>query len=163
MVLTFSTQDCSSLFGVGFDPNTHLERLQAAEYFYQVRKDLERSKTRLASLTAKNFKKNASNFRENVEEAVKEDTLGGRRSLLLPLVQGTTNDIRCFVLACLTLSKGHCKNLEKANLTSIFPQLFRDVAGTIVVPAETMTAIMMTMEEVCVKIGSPLSNQVLGR
>jgi len=164
MLLTFSVQDHTSLFGVGFDLNTQLERLQAAEHFYQVRKEIERNKTRLASLTARNFKKAASNFRENVEEAVKEGTDSGRRSLLLPLVQdnGTADGVRHFVLACLTLSKGHCKNLERANLITIFPQLFREVVGAIVVPSETMTAIMAIVEEVCTKIDSPSSKRVLG-
>jgi hypothetical protein len=45
MSLAFSVQDGSSLFGVGFNLNIHLERLQAAECFYQIRKEIERNKT----------------------------------------------------------------------------------------------------------------------
>ena len=161
----FSTQDHSTLFGVGFDLNTHLERLQAAQNFYEVRKDIEKAKTRLASLTARNFKQRSSLFRENVEEAVREGPENGHRTLLLPFIQdtGTSDGIRHFVLASLMLSKAHCKNLEKASLVGIFRQLFRGVIGTIAVLPETMTAALAAIEEVCVRMDSPSSKHLLSQ
>lgn len=164
MPLKFSAQDHSSLFGVGFDPNTHLERLQAADCFHEVRKDIEKNKTKLASLTARSFKRHVSGFRAIVEETVKEDSDGGRRSLLLPFVHdnGTANGVH-FVLACLVLSKSRCQKLENTSLVSIFPQLFRGVVGRITVLPETMTAIMTVIKEVCLRIDSPSSKQLLGQ
>ena len=164
MPLSFSTQDHSSLFGVGFNPNTHLERLQAAQCFYLVRKEMEKKKTRLAMLTARDFKKHASSFQGCVAKAVKEGPDNRHRSLLLPLVQDSdaVDGVRHFILACLTLSDGHCESLAKAGLMSIFPQLFTGIVGPIIIPTETMTAVITAIEEVCAKFTSPSSKKLLG-
>jgi hypothetical protein len=164
MALSFSVQDHSSLFGVGFNPNTHLERLQAAECFYQVRKDIEKTKTRLASLTARDFKKKSLHFRTNLQDAIKEGPEAGVRRFLLPIFQDncTTEGIWLFLLACLTLTDQQCKKLKKASLISIFPQLLSDVAGAVAIPSETRTAIIECVQEICVEVPNHSSRQLLG-
>lgn len=165
MPLDFVLEDVSSLFGLNHNLNVHLERLQAAELFYQIRKEIERNKTRLASLTATNFKKGASKFREHIEEIVAASDVCERRDLILPLVQDkvTRENVQQFIVANLSLSKAYCSNLSKANMTKIFPQLFVAVVGIIAIPSETMEAILSTIKEICTKSESTFSTIVLGQ
>ena len=74
-------------------------------------------------LTIRDFKKYATSFQGCVEKVVKEGLDNRHRSLLLPLVQDSDaiDDIRHFILTCLTLSDSHYESLVKASLMSIFP------------------------------------------
>jgi hypothetical protein len=164
MSLSFSVADHSSLFGVGFDANTHLERLRAADSFYRIRKDIEKHRTSLALITPKEFKKKYSTFRARLEDVIKEGPQTGRRKLLKPLLENLTTDgIWDFVLVCVTLSDDQCNTLENASFADIFPLLVKGVAGIVTVPSETTTAILTIINKVCVQIDSPLSNQLLGQ
>lgn len=165
MALSFSVQDHSSLFGVGFNPNTHLERLQAAECFYQVRKDIEKTKTRLASLTARNFKKKSHYFRTHLQDTIEEGPKAGLRKFLLPIFQdnSTTEGIWLFLLACLTLTDQRCKNLEETSLVDIFPSLLSEVAGVLEMSSETRLAIIECAREVCIEVSNQSSRQLLGQ
>lgn len=161
----FSLEDFSPLFGANRNLIAQLERLQAAELFYQIRKEIERNKTRLASLTAANFRKGSSKFREHIEEVVTNSSVCERRNLVLPLIPNgaTQANVQQFIVANLSLSKAHCSNLAKANMTKIFPQLFVAVVGAIVIPSETTTTILTLIKEVCTKTESDFSRTVLGR
>ncbi|KAK5093391.1 hypothetical protein LTS08_008922 [Lithohypha guttulata] len=163
MSVDFTFEDTWSLFGVNQNLIAHLERLQATGLFYQIRKEIERNKTRLASLTAVNFKKGASKFREHIEEIITNSDICERRDLVLPLIQNkvTRENVQQFIVANLSLSKAHCRNLAKANMTTIFPQLFIAVVGAVVIPSETTAAILATIKEICTKTESVFSTTVL--
>ena len=135
MSFLFPAEDYSSLFGVGCDANTHLERVQAAQSFYRIRKDIEKHKTSLALITPKEFKKKYTAFRARLEDVVKEGQQTGRRKLLQPLLENLTTDgIWDFVLISVTLSDDHCKTLENATFADIFPQLVKGVVGVVAIP-----------------------------
>lgn len=163
MPLLFAKEEYSSLFGVGYDIRTHSARLEAADYFYQIRKRIEKSKTRLNSLTARDFKKHQLPFRETVAESLAKES--GHRQLLLPLILDNPTEvgIKCFILACFTLSSSHVAELQKKGLMSVFPQLFSDVAGDIAIPPETLGALIDTIVGVCGQQSSPSSAQLLGQ
>jgi len=162
--LSFSKEDHSSLFGVGFEPNIHLERLQAAESFYRTRKDIEKHKTNLALITPREFKKKYSTFQARLKEIIMEGPQTGRRKLLQPLLLDglTTDGIWGFVLLCVALSDDQCKTLESASFGDIVPQLVEGVVGIVTVPSETTTAILTIVRNVCDPIHSHWSKQLLG-
>lgn len=164
MSLSLSAQEISALFGVGVSLNVHLQRLQAAQCFYQIRKEIEKNQTRLASFEVQSFKKISPKFRTKLEDAVNEESTTGRRKLLLSIVQDncTAHGIRQFVLACLSLSDNYCENLKATGLIDIFPKLFRSVVGPVAVPSETMAAILALVDKVCVESDNPSSRQLKG-
>ena len=164
MPLTYSVQDHSALFGVGFSTSTHLERLEAAQTFYQVRKDIEKTKTRLASLTAVAFRKKKRDFRAKVVKVLCESH-GNQVLATLPALGQYNGSPQCvwhFIVACMTFSEELCKKIQHAGLVEDLPDLFRGIVGHIAVPYETSTAIIETLREICNEYSIESTNMLLG-
>jgi hypothetical protein len=165
MSLSYSKEDRSSLFGVGFDVNTQLERLQAAQSFLKVRKDIEKHKTSLALILPPDFRRKYLTFRARLKDVIAEGAQTARRKLLQPLLLEdlTTERIWSFILICVTLSDDQCTTIGKASFADIFPELVKGVVGTVVVPSKTTPAVFTIIKEVCDEVDSPLSSRLLGQ
>ncbi|ETN36754.1 uncharacterized protein HMPREF1541_09032 [Cyphellophora europaea CBS 101466] len=165
MPLSYSIQDHSALFGVGFSTSTHLERLEAAQTFYQVRRDIEKAKTRLASLTAVAFRKRKREFRAKIVKVL----CGNHDSQVLATLpalgqhNGSPQRVWHFIVACMTFSEELCKKIQQAGLVEDLPDLFRGIVGHIAVPAETSTAIIETLREICNEHKIQSTNMLLDR
>jgi len=164
MPLSYSILDHSALFGVGFSTSTHLERLEAAQTFYQVRRDIEKAKTRLASLTAVAFRKRKREFRAKIVKVL----CGNHDSQVLATLpalgqhNGSPQRVWHFIVACMTFSEELCKKIQQAGLVEDLPDLFRGIVGHIAVPAETSTAIIETLREICNEHKIQSTNMLLG-
>lgn len=162
--MAFSLEDQSALFGVGLPLGELLIRLQAAQCFYDIRKDVEKSKLRLESLTPKNFKRASSLFRLNLQGALKDGPEAVRAKVLLPLLRDddAPGSMDLFLFACLILTEDHCKKLEKTGLVSIFWRLFRGVVTAITAPRDTISCFATVIEEICGQVDSTSSQELLG-
>lgn len=164
MSLSLSAEEISTLFGLNVSLNVHQQRLQAAQCFYQVRKEVKKNEIRLASWEVQSFKKMSPTFRTKLEDTVNEESTTGRRELLLSILRGncTADGTRQFILACVSLSNYSCETLKSTGVVDIFPQLFRKIIGTVVMPANTMAAVLALVDKVCVESDNPSSRQLKG-
>ncbi|KAK4187441.1 hypothetical protein QBC35DRAFT_552113, partial [Podospora australis] len=131
VVIAYSVTNDTSLFGLDVDLDVHLLRLEAANTFSQIRRDVERNITTLKTLTPNSFGKRRSkdSFKDNVELVVNGAPESGA---LMPLVEKLGSDepsINILILACFTLSKTTHANLEKHNLTNVFVEFLACVVN----------------------------------
>lgn len=158
---TFSEQQHSTLFGIGYDMKTHSEVFRAVECFYAVRRETEKQRTRLVSLTVHQFKKANTAFRENIIKGLTDELY---RRLLLPLVidNPTTAGVNDFILACFVLSLNRARSLQQHGLVDIFPKLFSGIVGAINFLPGTLSAIDTFIKDICTETEHPSSDKLLG-
>jgi hypothetical protein len=160
----FSVTGDASLFGLDVELNVYLSRLEAAKVFCQIRKDIDRNITALKTLTPNAFGKRRTKdtFKENVELVVN----GAPESrVLMPLVEQLGSDdsvINILLLACFTLSKTTCTQLEKHNLTEVFAEFLTCIVDDCTIFPSMRAKFIDIIKEVCRKNHNETSNKLLG-
>ncbi|KAL2128422.1 hypothetical protein VTI74DRAFT_9208 [Chaetomium olivicolor] len=160
----FSVTKDASLFGLDVELDVYLSRLEAAKFFSQIRKDIDRNITVLKTLTPNAFGKRRTKdtFKENVEGVVNGET---ESRALMPLVEQLGSDdsiINILLLACFTLSKTTCKQLEKHNLTEVFAEFLTCIVDDCIVFSSMRAKFIDIIKDVCRKNNNETSNKLLG-
>jgi hypothetical protein len=160
----FSVTEDASLFGLDIGLDVYLSRLEAAKFFSQIRKDIDRNITTLKTLTPHAFGKRRTKdtFKENVELVVN----GARESrVLMPLVGKLGSDdsvINIFVLACFTLSKTTYTSLDRHNLAGVFAEFLTCVVDDCTIFPGLREKLIEVIEDVCRKNENETSDKLLG-
>lgn len=124
--MPFSSSE-AALFGLDSDIGIHATSLDLAKKLLTLRKDLERNKNSLKTLSVSEFSRRTtlkSNLTQNAERFATNET---RSNAVHPLegIHGTD----LFILACITLSETAHQSLEAHHFGSRFPEFCTRVVG----------------------------------
>jgi len=155
-----------SLYGLDEDLSIYLKKLDAAQAFCQIRRDIDRKATSLKTLTPALFSKHrkADQFRRNVELAVKGDRRGQVLSdlILKSMVIRTDHFLNFFILGCFTLTEATYKKLEDNGLVDNFAEFYLHVIKEFDIYPKLREKLLDIMMDTCKKNTSKTSNVLLG-
>ncbi|KAK7398730.1 hypothetical protein QQX98_011892 [Neonectria punicea] len=149
--MKFSVDNDASLFGLDVPTDEHQSKLSAANAFGQLRRELDRNKTVLKTLTTRQYSKRRTNlFSDNLVKLVN----GEKESLaLLPLLRADPANLEVsidqLILALFTLTKTAFENMEKNGFVDIFAALFSRVVGNCTIFPEMRAKFIDIINDVC--------------
>ena len=160
----FSVTEDASLFGLDVELDVYLSKLEAANVFSRIRKEIDRNVTALKTLTPREFgkRRTMNTFRDNVELVV-NGTPESR--VLMPLVEklGSSDSvINILILACFTLSKTTYKHLTEHNLTDVFAEFLTCIINDCTIFSSMRETFIEVIKDVCQKNNGETSNKLLG-
>lgn len=141
-------------------------KLNAANAFGKLRKELDRNKTALKTLTTRQFtqRRTSNRFRENVEKLVNGDN---EIQPLLPLLHGDPanpdGSINQLILALFTLTKTAFESIKKTGLVDIFAELFSRVVDDCTIFPEMRDRFIDIVKDVCDKNSTENGQKLLGQ
>jgi hypothetical protein len=148
------------LFGLDSDIGIHATSLELAKKLFALRKDLERNKTSLKTLSVSEFSRRAtlkSHFTQNVERfATKQD----RSNALYPFEGVHRTDL--FILTCITLTETAHKFLEEYHFGHRFPEFCARVIGDFEISPLLRKRLINDVEVICRQHNSPETVALLG-
>lgn len=152
--MSFSVDKDSTLFGLDNSTSEYHLKLDAANTFGRIRKDLDKNKTLLETFTLRQFRqrKNKDQFQKNVTSLVNGDIQN-----FPPLLQTDTRDdslspeclFNKLILAFFSLTETNVAGIKKHGLMKIFPALFFRVVGDCYIYNELRNEFVEIIEDVC--------------
>ncbi|KAL7794234.1 hypothetical protein V8C37DRAFT_72717 [Trichoderma ceciliae] len=140
----------ASFFGLDMELGAYMLRLEAAKAFVLIRRDVDRNKTTLKTLTARAFEKRRTKntFKENVEQAAEDGSSSILHSLVGAMMPGDgfTN---VFILACFTLSTSTLASIEKYHLKAVFIECLLQAGQDCIIFPELRDKFVGMIKSVC--------------
>lgn len=163
----FSIDKDASLFGLDVEHKEHFSKLEAANIFSQVRKDLVRNANTLETLKPGDFARRRTKhlFKENVTLVMKGEP-GSR--IILPLVDKLSDSennsvLNIFILACFTVTKTTRANIEKSKLTDVFADFLLRIFNDCAIFSDMRKILINIIKDVCQENNSnETSKRLLG-
>ncbi|RMJ05318.1 hypothetical protein CDV36_014000 [Fusarium kuroshium] len=148
----FSLDKDASLFGLDDSTVQHQSKLEAAQVFSQLRRDLDLTKTVLKTLTATRFSKRRlkDTLRNNLKKLVNGDK---ESQAISHLLHDDTVDpevlIDRLIIVLSTFTKTTIQNIERVGLVDIFASLFSRVIGDCEIYPELRDTCIAIFNDVC--------------
>jgi hypothetical protein len=141
----------SNIYGLDMDINDYGATISEINWFFQLRKQLEKEKSSLLLSTPDSLRKTRrlSCLQDNVLALIDGKEL--ETKLLCPLLDGdiANKSEAHFLFACIVLSNDRKKQLFDHGLAKIFPQLLVQIVKELTIPEMSLKSLRTNVTIVC--------------